>query len=125
MAADDGLDLEIEEDDLDLDFRDDAFAPKAEGWFSRLFTGPRVGHVVRVVGAILLVLLVISLLWRNWPPVRLHFVFWKWDIPGVILYLLFAALGVLLHWLWVRHRTSGAEELEPDELDEDLFAEPE
>lgn len=126
MAADDGLDLEIEDDDLDLDFRDDAFAPKAEGRGARIFLGPTLNAVFRWFGIVVVVLLVLSLLWRNWPPVRLHFVFWSWDIPGVILYLLFAALGVLLHWLWVRHRAPAAQgEAEPDEYDDESFDEPE
>ena len=127
MAADEDLDLEIEDDDLDLDFREDAFAPKAEGRGVRIFLGPTLGAAFRWFGIAVIVLLVLFLLWYNWPPVRLHFVFWSWDIPGVVLYLLFAALGVLLHWLWVRRRAPAAEEetAEPDEYDDESFHEPE
>jgi uncharacterized integral membrane protein len=121
VAAADDLDLEIEDDDLDLDFRDDVFAPKRQSAAVRLFVGPALNTVLRWFGIVVLVLLVGSLLIHNWPPVRLHFVFWAWDIPGVILYVLFAALGAVLHWLWSRSRRAPSAEPESaDVLDEGL-----
>ena len=120
MAPDEDRDLEMDDDDLDAGFREDRFAPAAQGRAARVFLGPSLTAAARWFGIAILAVLVLSLLWNNWPPIRVHLVFFSVDVPAVIVYVFFAALGAVLHWLW-RRRTPAGEEPEaaaPEEVAE-------
>ncbi|MEA3400828.1 MAG: LapA family protein [Armatimonadota bacterium] len=101
-----------------------AAGARKPGWFARVVERCRsaVGRIHlpaldwRTFAWVLLALIVLAFIIRNWAPVRIAFFGWYLDAPRAVVFAIFFVLGVLGAWLWeFRGRAAVAREAEEAE----------
>ncbi|MGC9317156.1 MAG: lipopolysaccharide assembly protein LapA domain-containing protein [Armatimonadota bacterium] len=111
-----------------------AAGARKPGWFARMVERCRaaVGRIHlpapdwRTFAWVLLALIVLAFIIRNWAPVRIAFFGWYVDAPRAVVFAIFFVLGVLAAWLWDfrgRAATARKEEAEGSEEAEALDTE--